>query len=76
MVDGDRRKEDVETKTHLAVLANDVDYIKIAVVRIETKIEDKYVTKDEFKPVRLLVYGFAALVLSGVIVALIKLAVK
>lgn len=37
---------------------------------------DGYVTKDEFQPVKALAYGFAGLILTAVVIALIVLVVK
>lgn len=48
----------------------DTDEIKERLARIETmlgEITKHYVTKEEFKPVRLVVYGFIGIVLTGVL---------
>lgn len=44
--------------------------VQVRLARIETKLDEikqHYVTKEEFKPVRLVVYGFVGLVLTGVL---------
>jgi ABC-type phosphate transport system permease subunit len=64
-----------ETLVQLAILGNDVSYIKTAVDKIEHLIVDKYVTKDEFQPIKRIVYGVTGLILTSVIVALIALVV-
>lgn len=38
---------------------------------LRTDIEVHYVTKNEFKPVRTVVYGMVGLILSGVALALV-----
>lgn len=70
-------------KTERAILSNDLEYIKEALARIEKQqaetlvmVSDKYVTKVEFEPVKRVVYGLVALVLTGVITALIALVVQ
>jgi ABC-type phosphate transport system permease subunit len=64
-----------ETLVQLAILGSDVNYIKTAVDKIEHLIVDKYVTKDEFQPIKRIVYGVTSLILTSVIVALIALVV-
>ncbi len=53
--------------------------IKVQVVRLETLMnlmQDNYVTRAEFEPVRNLVYGLVGLLLTGVVGAMIALIVK
>ena len=48
----------------------DTEEIKERLVRIETLLDNitkHYVTKEEFKPIRLVVYGFVGIILTGVI---------
>jgi thiosulfate reductase cytochrome b subunit len=71
-VDGNR-SESEETK--LAVMAERINYIKDKVDKIEEKLEKDYVTRQEFDPVKRLVYGFVVLALTAVMIALIKLVV-
>jgi len=66
----------------LAVMQNDIGYIKEAVGDIKTKLESNYVTKNEFKtleakmnPVRKIVYGFVGLVLTAVCIAMIGMVI-
>ena len=61
--------------TKLAVLQNDIAYIKATVVKIERLVEDKYVTKVEFEPIKRIVYGIVGLVLVGVLTAVLTLVV-
>ena len=62
--------------TKLAVLQNTVDYIKEEVIEIKTVVTTKYVTRDEFQPIKNLVYGMVTLILSGVILGLLSLVIR
>lgn len=62
-----------DNKLNLAVIARDIEYIKDEVRIIHEKLEGNYVTQLEFKPVRMIVYGMCAILLTGVIGAIIKL---
>lgn len=46
------------------------------VARLEEKMEKFYVTKDEFWPVRTIVYGGAGIVLLGVFTLIVSLVTK
>ncbi len=53
--------------------------IKVQVARLETLMnlmQDNYVTRAEFEPVRNLVYGLVGLLLTGVVGAMIALIMK
>lgn len=54
-------------ETKLAVMANDIVYIKEQLHSIDDKVGSYYVTKDEFEPVRRLVYGLVSIILVTVI---------
>lgn len=43
---------------------------------IKAKLENKYVTAEEFKPVKSIVYSMVAIILTSVVGALIALVVK
>lgn len=62
--------------TKLAVMANDVGYIKKAIDDLTLKVDHNYVTKEEFQPVKSIVYGMVALILIAVVGALIALVVR
>lgn len=59
----------------LDVIANDISYLKDDVREIKTQITSNYVTKDQFEPVRRLVYGVVGIILTAVVVALVALVV-
>lgn len=56
-------------------LTNDVTTLKSEVGYLKSDAEKK-VTKESFATVKLLVYGFAGLILSGAILALVKMVIK
>lgn len=43
---------------------------------IKTALNSKYVTHAEFRPVKMLVYGFVGIILAGVAGAIVTLVVK
>jgi hypothetical protein len=61
--------------TDLAVIANDISYIKGQIVEIKQKLEGEYVTHDEFEPVKKVVYGLVSLILVAVVGALLGLVI-
>ena len=69
------------TKSHkedaqIAVIANDISYIKKSIDDMNSRLDHHYVTKDEFDPIKKLVYGMVALVLSSVVTAVMVILVK
>lgn len=66
------QKED----TQIAVMANDLGYVRKAVDTLNEKIDHNYVTKEEFKPVKQLVYGLVGLIMTAVVIAILSLVVR
>ena len=64
-----------ELDIELAILINDVKYIKDEISAIRQKMEADYVTRTEFEPIRKIVYGMVSLILVAVVGALISLVV-
>jgi plastocyanin domain-containing protein len=65
-----RRGADVQ----LAVMANDISYIKIQLDHMGNQLSSNYVNKEEFEPIKRLVYGTVAVVgtlLLGAIMGLV-----
>lgn len=60
--------DDNSIKTEIKYIRRDLDDIK-------ERLDGKYVTKDEFAPVKSLVYGQVGLILTAVISAFIALVV-
>ena len=59
----------------LAVIQNDLTYIKEKLNAVDNKVSSNYVSKDEFEPVRKIVYGLVALILVAVVGALVALVI-
>ena len=54
-----------ENAVKLALLSNDMSYLKSAVDKIDIKLSSGYVTREEFDPIKRIVYGLISLVLIG-----------
>jgi hypothetical protein len=63
-------------ETKLAVIQNDLNYIKEKLASVENKVSSNYVSKQEFDPVKIIVYGLVGLILVAVVGALISLVVR
>lgn len=61
---------------NIDVLANDVSYIRRDVTEIKNKLDQEYVTKEAFEPVKKLVYGLVCLILIGVVTAILAIVLK
>lgn len=62
-------------RVQLAVISNDLTYIKEKMNAIDTKVSNNYVTKEEFEPIKKIVYGVVSLILVAVVGALVALVV-
>lgn len=70
------------TETRLAVMANNIEYIKSELTEVKGEVKEvkesleaKYVTQTEFDPVKKIVYGIVGLILTAVVGALVSLVV-
>lgn len=62
-------------ETKLAVMQTDITYIKEKLNAVDTKVSSHYVTKEEFEPIKRIVYGVVSLILTAVIGAVVALVV-
>lgn len=53
----------------------DLGYMKSDIAAIKLMLENKYVTKEAFGPVKIITYGMTAIALSGVVYAIVALVV-
>lgn len=67
-------RESNETK--LAVIQNDITYIKDKLNSVDNKVSSHYVSKEEFEPIKKIVYGLVGLILVAVVGALVSLVVR
>ena len=72
----DLQEENTQSAISMAVIANDISYIKKSVGDIQVKLEGDYVTKEAFGPVRNITFGLVALILVAVVGALVTLVLK
>jgi hypothetical protein len=61
--------------TDLRIISNDLSYIRDDVKEIKANLSSGYVTKDQFEPVKKIVYGLVGLILVAVVGALMGLIV-
>lgn len=61
---------------NIAVIANDISYIKRDVAEIKTKLDDDYVTRAEFEPIKKVVYGLISVLGLATIGAILKLIIR
>jgi len=73
MADTTKKTSNVEIA--LAVIQTDVSYIKKELDDIKELVKEKYVTKEEFEPIKKIVYGLVSLILLGVAGAILKIVI-
>lgn len=62
-------------ETKLAVIQTDLTYIKEKLNTVDQKVSTHYVSKEEFEPIKKIVYGLVSLILIAVVGALVALVV-
>lgn len=67
--------DEVGILTDIGIIKSEVSAVKKIVDEIKKMIEEKYVTKIEFEPIKKIVYGMVAVILGTVLVAIIALVV-
>ncbi len=60
-----------EETTKIAVIANNIEYIKKDVADIKETISNEYVRSSEFDPVKKIVYGLVAIILIAFATAIV-----
>ena len=66
---------DKRDEVKLAVIQNDLTYIKEKLNAVDNKVSSHYVSKEEFEPIKKIVYGMVSLILVAVVGALVTLVV-
>ena len=69
-------QDDDSNKVKLAVITNDLSYIKEKLNAVDEKVSKNYITKTEFEPIKQIVYGVVSLILIAVVGALVALVVN
>lgn len=67
---------DGKMDTKLAVIQNDLGYIKEQIKGIDNKVSTHLVTREEFEPVKKIVYGLVGLALIAVVTAVLNMVVQ
>jgi hypothetical protein len=62
--------------TKIALIQQDISYMKDKLDGVDAKISTHYVSREEFEPIKKIVYGMVGLVLVAVVGALVSLVVK
>ena len=67
-----RTKEDVD----FAEMRGDVKYLVKEVDKINQRLESEYVTKDQFEPIKKVVYGLVGTILVAVVTAIMAIVIR
>lgn len=67
---------DLNDRTNIALLQQDIGYIKEKVASIDLKLEKDYVTREEFEPIKRIVYGMVGIIMTSVLLAIILLVIR
>jgi len=65
--------EDTQQDINIALMQTDIQYIKKTLDELKDNLKESYVQRNEFDPIKRVVYGMVALVLTGVGGAIIGL---
>jgi len=60
----------------MALISQDISYIKEILDDLKKQLEEKYVTKEEFQPVKLIAFGLVGVSTLAVLGALVALVIK
>lgn len=79
----DHPLHDQDTRVTLGVIHADLSNMKASLAEIKDEIKEMigtfkkdYITKEEFAPVKALVYSFAGIVMTGFVLAVLALVFK
>ena len=59
----------------IMLVQKDIEYIKLQLTEINHKLDNEYVTRNEFAPIQKLVYGGVSITLVAVVTALLALVI-
>ncbi len=63
-------------ETQLAVITTKLDRVTQDVREVKEMVQQNYVTQDQFRPIRIFVYGLIGIALSTIGVAVVNLVVN
>jgi len=64
------------SSSNFDVIAVQIEYIQDAVIDIKKKLDNEYVTQDEFDPIKRIVYGLVSTVFFTVVGGVIALVIR
>jgi len=64
-----------ENTVDIILVQKDIEYIKLQLKEINGKLDNEYVTRNEFAPIQKLVYGGVSITLVAVVTALLALVI-
>lgn len=70
-----KSKAQQSDETQIALIQNDLTYIKEKLNAVDIKVSNHYVSKEEFEPIKKIVYGMVSLILVAVVGAIVALVV-
>lgn len=79
MAETERRQNQINLTNELSEMKVDIKYIQRDLGEIKQALKennDKFVTQDEFEPIKKIVYGLVGLILTGVVGALLTLIIR
>lgn len=65
-----------QDKTDIAVMRNQLENLIKIVDKIDVRLESDYITRQEFDPIKKVVYGVVSLILVAVVGALVALVIR
>jgi hypothetical protein len=71
-----KRSSQQKNNDTIGIIVTKLEYIQGDVKEIKIQLSGNYVTKDQFEPVRKIVYGMVSIILLAVMGAIIALVVK
>jgi len=71
-MDYNKRQEDID----LAVVSRDIKYLIKSIDEINEVLKHKFVSQEEFEPIKRIVYGLVATILIAFVGALVALVIK
>ena len=71
-----KNQDDITTREIYELVDKTRTELKSDISTLQSKIDDHYVTKDEFDPIKRLVYGLVGLILIAVFSSLVALVIK
>jgi F0F1-type ATP synthase gamma subunit len=60
-----------KTAEKVLLFAQTMEYIQKDIAEIKEKLDNKYVTKEEFNTVKIIVYGMISIIVIGVLAAIV-----